>query len=180
MAGSSSDDLGRFVRRIATGLALVGVCGTPVATSLAGKIRAVHPRIDTIEQTMRSADFKVSVPEGFLAGRDLAEDNLRIGHTVIVDSANQVAITRDCWHATAARIAIDLVAIEVACSDKRQRCQRVESRASDVPDLVLPTWRQVLDRRYAPRTTAHVVNTSGCTLEDTASQVEAIVCRSQP
>jgi len=180
MPDSSSHGLGRFARRIATGLALVRVHGSLVATSLARRIRAAHLSIDTIEQAMRNAGLKVSGPEGYLAARDLAGDNLRIGHTVIVNSVNPVATTRDYWHATAARLAIDLGKIEVVCSDKRQHRQRVESRASDVPGLVFPTRRQVLDRSYEPWPTAHLVDTSGRTLEDTLSQVEAIMCPRQP
>ena len=87
MSDSSSQNLGRFVRRIATGVALVGVHGTLLATSLARRMRAVHLRIDTMEQAIWNAGLKVSGPEGYLAARNLAEDNLRIGHTVIVASA---------------------------------------------------------------------------------------------
>lgn len=159
---------------------LPGVGKSTIATSLARRIGAIHLRIDTIEQATRNVGLQVSGPEGYLAARNLAEDNLRIGRTVIVDSVNPIAITRNYWHATAARLAIDLVEVEVVCSDKRQHRQRVESRVSDVRGLVLPTWQQVLDRRYEPWTTAHVVDTSGLTLEETISQVEAIVRKRQP
>ena len=121
--------------------------------------------------------FTVSGPEGYLAARDLAEDNLFIGHTVIVDSVNPVAITRDYWRETAARLTVKLVEIEVVCSDGRQHRQRVESRSTDIPGLVLPTWQQVLDRHYEPWKNAHVVDTAGRTLEDTLSQAEEIVRR---
>ena len=73
---------------------LPGVGKSTIATSLARRIGAVHLRIDTIEQAMRNAGLKVSGPEGYLAARDLAEDNLRIGHSVIVDSVNPIAMTR--------------------------------------------------------------------------------------
>ena len=149
-----------------------------LAKSLAERIGSVHLRIDTIEQAMRNAGFEVSGPEGYLAARDLAEDNLRIGHTVIVDSVNPLEITRAYWRETAARLKVELVEIEVICSDEREHRERVESRVSDIPDLVLPTWQQVLDRRYEPWTTAHVVDTAGRALEDTLAQAEAIVRRS--
>ena len=158
---------------------LPGVGKSALATSLARRIGAVHLRIDTIEQAMRNAGLNVAGPEGYLAARDLAEDNLRFGHTVIVDSVNPVAITRDYWQGTAARLAVELVEIEVICSDERQHRQRVESRITDIPGLVLPTWQQVLDRHYEPWETAHVVDTAGRTLEDTLSQAEAIVRRRQ-
>ena len=149
-----------------------------LAKSLAERIGAVHLRIDTIEQAMRNVGFEVSGPEGYLAARDLAEDNLRIGHTVIVDSVNPLEITRAYWRETAARLKVELVEIEVICSDEHEHRERVESRVSDIPDLVLPTWQQVLDRRYEPWTTAHVVDTAGRALEDTLAQAEAIVRRS--
>ena len=149
-----------------------------LAKSLAERIGAVHLRIDTIEQAMRNVGFEVSGPEGYLAARDLAEDNLRVGHTVIVDSVNPLEITRNYWRETAARLKVELVEIEVICSDEREHRERVESRVSDIPDLVLPTWQQVLDRRYEPWTTAHVVDTAGRALEDTLAQAEAIVRRS--
>ena len=136
------------------GLPAVGK--SALAKSLARRIGAVHLRIDTIEQAMRNTGFNVSGPEGYLAARDLAEDNLRIGHTVIVDSVNPVATTRDYWREAAARLTVQLVEIQLVCSDKRQHRQRVESRITDIPDLVLPTWQQVLDRHYEPWTTAHV------------------------
>ena len=158
------------------GLPAVGK--STLARSLARRIGAVHLRIDAIEQAMRNAGFTVSGPEGYLAARDLAEDELRIGHTVIVDSVNPVAITREYWRETAARLSVKLVEIEVVCSDERQHRRRVESRITDIPGLVLPTWQQVLDRDYEPWTTAHVIDTAGRTLDDTLSQVEAIVHRS--
>ena len=154
---------------------LPGVGKSTLAASLARRVGAVHLRIDTIEQAMRNVGFEVSGPEGYLAARDLAEDNLRIGHTVIVDSVNPLPITRDYWRETAARLTVELVEIEVVCSDRSQHRVRVESRVTEIPGLVLPTWQQVLDRHYEPWTTAHVVDTAGCTLEDTLSQVVAIV-----
>ena len=156
---------------------LPGVGKSALARSLARRIGAVHLRIDTIEQALRNAGLIVSGPEGYLVARDLAADNLRSGHDVIVDSVNPVQITRDYWRETAARLAVELVEIEVVCSDKHQHRRRVESRSTDIPGLVLPTWQQVLDRHYEPWTTAHVVDTAGRTLEDTLSQVEAIVPR---
>ena len=82
---------------------LPGVGKSTLARALARRIGAVHLRIDTIEQALRNAGLDVSGPEGYLAARDLAEDNLRIGHTVIVDSVNPVGTTRDYWRETAAR-----------------------------------------------------------------------------
>ena len=126
---------------------LPGAGKSTLAAALARRIRAVNLRIDTIEQAMRNVGLAVSGPEGYLVARDLAEDNLRLGHMVIVDSVNPLAITRDYWRETAARLTVELVEIEVVCSDRRLHRERVESRVADIPGHVLPTWQQVLDRR---------------------------------
>ena len=153
---------------------LPGAGKSALARSLARRLGGVHLRIDTIEQAMRNAGFTVSGPEGYLAARDLAEDNLRVGRTVIVDSVNPLAITRAYWREAAERRAVELLEIEVVCSDTAQHRRRVESRVTEVPGLVLPTWQQVLDRRYEPWTTAHVIDTAGRTVEESAAQAEAI------
>jgi predicted kinase len=150
---------------------------TTLARSLSRRIGALYLRADTIEQAMRNTGFDVSGPEGYLVARAIAEDNLRSGHSVIVDSVNPVEITRDYWRETAARLVVELVEIEVVCSDTRQHRLRVESRVTEIPGLVHPTWQQVVDRHYEPWTTAQVVDTAGCTIEDALSQVEAIIRR---
>ena len=166
-------------------MVLIALGGLPavgksvLAKALARRIGAVHLRIDTIEQALRNAGREVSGPEGYLVARDLAADNLRSGHTVIVDAVNPLEITRDYWRDTAARLAVELVEIEVVCRDLSQHRQRVESRGTDIPGLALPTWQQVLERCYEPWTSAQVVDTAGRTLRDALSQVEAIVRRVQ-
>ena len=152
---------------------LPGVGKSALAVALAQRIGAVHIRIDTIEQAMRNVGFTVSGPEGYLAARDLARDNLRVGRTVIVDSVNPWEITRNYWRETAARMKVEIVEIEVVCSDRFEHRRRVESRVADIPGHVLPTWRQVLERRYEPWQTAQVIDTAGRRLEDAVWQAEA-------
>lgn len=72
---------------------------------------------------------------------------------------------------------VELVEVEVVCSDEREHRRRVESRITDIPGLVLPNWQQVLDRHYETWKTAHVIDTAGRTLEQTLSQAEAIMPR---
>ena len=159
---------------------LPGVGKSALAKALARRIGAVHLRIDTIEQALRNAGLEVSGPEGYLVARDLAADHLRSGKTVIVDAVNPLETTRDYWRETAARLTLELVEIEVVCSDRCEHRRRVEARITDIPGLLLPTWPQVLDRYYEPWTTAQVVDTAGRTLQDVLSRVEAIVRPGQP
>ena len=73
------------------GLPAVGK--TAIASRLARGMRAVHLRIDSIEQALRNSNVTIAGPEGYMVAYVVAEDNLRLGHTVIADSVNPVEVT---------------------------------------------------------------------------------------
>ena len=132
---------------------------TTIARELARQIGAMHLRIDSIEQALRDSG---AVPEplndaGYRIGYAIAEDNLRIGRTVVADSVNPLACTRDAWVEVATRARVNAVEIEVKCSDLDQHRRRVETRSSDISGLRLPTWEEVLAREYQPWNREHLV-----------------------
>ncbi len=47
--------------------------------------------------------------------------------------------------------------IEVKCSLLSEHRRRVETRATDIPGLKLPTWEEVTGRDYQPWDRAHLV-----------------------
>ena len=128
----------------------------------------MHLRIDSIEQALRDSG---AVPEplndgGYRIGCAIAEDNLRIGRTVVADSVNPLTCTRDTWVEVAKRARVNAVEIEVICSDPNQHRRRVEDRASDISGLRLPTWEEVLSREYQPWNHEHlVIDTADCTVD---------------
>ena len=78
---------------------LPGVGKTAVARELARQIGGVHLRIDSIEQAIRgwaSVDQPLD-DVGYRVAYSIAEDNLRIGRTVVADSVNPLRLTRDAW-----------------------------------------------------------------------------------
>jgi predicted kinase len=83
----------------------------------------------------------------------LAEENLRLGRTVVADSVNPLNITRDAWLSVAA----DAIEIEVICSDPSEHRRRVENRNADIDGLSWPTWQAVLERPYEDWTRPHLV-----------------------
>ena len=137
-----------------------------IARELARQIGAMHLRIDSIEQALRNSGA-VTEPlndVGYCIGYAVAEDNLRIGRTVVADSVNPLACTRDSWVEVAKIARVNAVEIEVKCSDLNQHRRRVEARASDISGFRLPTWEEVLSREYQPWNREHlVIDTADCT-----------------
>jgi predicted kinase len=129
---------------------LPGSGKTTIARALAGKIGAVHIRVDTIEQAIRRCDvLKTEVgPAGYVVAYGVAADNLTLGRTVIADSVNPIRITRDAWLSVAGECGVPALTIEIVCSDKAEHRRRVETRASDVEGLVKPPWSEIVARDY--------------------------------
>lgn len=127
---------------------LPGTGKTTLSRLLAARIGAVHLRVDTIEQALvRSGLARHPVgPAGYVVGYALAEEHLRQGLTVIAESVNPLAVTRDSWRDVGARAGVPVVEVEVICSDPAEHRQRVTSRSVDIPDLPLPDWQQVRRR----------------------------------
>ena len=154
---------------------LPGTGKTTLASAVAEERSATYLRIDTIEQALRSSGVLTGDdvgPAGYLVAYALAESNLRMGHTVVTDSVNPLAITRDAWCRVAATTSSEIVEIEVVCSDITEHRRRVETRSVDVPGLALPSWQDVVARDYEPWGRARIVlDTAGDTIEDTLKEL---------
>jgi predicted kinase len=147
---------------------LPGTGKTAIARELAREIGAMHLRIDSIEQAIRSSAAVSQSPNdaGYRVGYAIAEDNLRIGRTVIADSVNPLRLTRDAWVEVANRAQVSAIEIEVQCSDADEHRRRVETRVTDIPRLRLPTWKEVISREYDRWDREHlVIDTAGRTVE---------------
>lgn len=128
-----------------------------LARLTAQEFRAVWLRIDSIEQAIADAGLGAAGPAGYMAAYALAETNLRLGHTVIADSVNPIAITRSAWQEVAAQAGVGYLDVEVICSNAAEHRRRAEARASEVPGLILPTWAQIEGRNYEPWNSERVV-----------------------
>ena len=142
---------------------------TTIAAGLARAIRAVHVRIDSIEQALRNSHVSMHGPEGYEVAYAVAGDNLILGHTVIADSVNPVEATRSAWRAVAQKASERCIEVEIVCSDRNEHRFRVESRTADIAGHQLPTWQQVCTREYEPWQAAIVIDTAGQDIEDSVS-----------
>ena len=138
---------------------LPGTGKTAVAREFARELGAVYLRIDSIEQAIRASGMldKPIDDAGYRVAYVLAEDNLRMGRTVVADCVNPLQVTRDAWVATAHHVHARAIEVEVVCSNLKQHQQRVESRVSDISGLKLPTWDEVISREYEPWQREHIV-----------------------
>jgi len=166
---------------LATLIILAGLPGTgktTIALELARQLGAVHIRIDSIEQALRASGVVVvSLDDaGYRAGYAVAEDNLRLGHTVIADSVNPLPVTRSAWLDVGHRARVPVREIEVTCSDRQEHRRRVETRTPDIPGLRVPTWAEVVARDYRPWDREHVViDTAHESLEQSVKTLRAVL-----
>jgi predicted kinase len=129
---------------------LPGTGKSTIARSLALEVGAVWLRIDSIEQGIRDAGVVHGSLDdaGYRAAYAVAEDNLRLGLTVVADSVNPWMITRNAWRDAGLRAGVRVVEVEIVCSDVREHRRRVETRSSDIPGLNLPGWDETMSRDY--------------------------------
>ena len=105
--------------------------------------------IDTIEVAIRragldKAETSVAAYEVALA---LADEHLRLRHSVIVDAVNPVEAPRSAWRNLAAKHRVSLKIIECVCSDETMHRQRIEGRVRSIAGTHELTWTNLLQRR---------------------------------
>jgi len=157
---------------------LPGVGKTAIAAELARLIGALHLRIDSIEQAIRAFwEAGRSLDDvGYRVAYAVAEDNLRIGRTVIADSVNPLRLTREAWAVVAKRLRVRAIEIEVMCSDVNEHRRRVETRTTDIPGFKLPTWEEVVGRQYHLWDREHlVIDTAARTIEQNVDAIRQVL-----
>jgi len=127
---------------------IAGARKTTLARHVARTRKALHLRIDTIEQALRDTGATLDRPEGYMVGCRVAADNLRLGCDVVADSVNPLNITRSAWREVAISAEVRSIEIEVTCSDVDEHRARVESRLGDIPGQPSLTWNDVQTRVY--------------------------------
>ena len=157
---------------------LPGVGKTTIAQQVAHACGATYLRIDTIEQSIRSAHVlaKDVGPAGYLVAYEMAETNLRLGPIVVADCVNPLLITRQAWTSVAAAALCPILQIEITCSDQNMHRERIETRSIDIEGLMPPTWADVLDREYEPWPDASLrIDTAIISASDATSMIVSAI-----
>jgi predicted kinase len=87
---------------------------------------------------------------GYVVGYALAGDHLPQGLSVVADSVNPVAATRDAWRDVAVAAEATHLDVEVVCSDPAEHERRATTRVGDIPGHTVPTWTEILGHYYEP------------------------------
>lgn len=149
---------------------------TELSKFLASSLGAVHIRIDTIEQALKDCGFTNLYDEGYKVAFALALNNLKNGVSVVADSTNPVAESREAWIDVAREASSPYTEIEIICSNKTEHQTRVETRKTDIPNLILPSWESVTSREYHPWKSASVVlDTAGKTPEQSKQELQELL-----
>ena len=110
--------------------------------------RAVYLRIDTIEQGLLDLCHTEVQGEGYELSYRIANDNLKLGNSVVSDSCNTIDLTRKAWENLASLNGCRYINIEVVCSDKIEHQRRLKERVNEIENLKVLSWEDVVRREY--------------------------------
>ncbi|MCA0144761.1 AAA family ATPase [Blastococcus sp. LR1] len=135
-------------------LVISGLPGTgksTVARAFAARSDCVHVSVDPIEDALLRAGLPRSWETGvaaYEAARAVAELNLGLGRSVVVDAVNDSASARDTWRtATGAGSGPEFVLL--ALDDEAEHRRRLAGRRRDLTHVPEPGWGEVTARAAA-------------------------------
>lgn len=151
---------------------LPGSGKSTLAQELSKATGFMYLRIDTVELALRDlCKFKVE-GEGYRLSYRIAQDNLKLGLSVIADSCNPIELTRSEWIEVAIESKASFANIEIVCSDASEHRKRVENRKPTIAGLKLPSWKDVENREYHPWSEKRlVIDTEGKTVSESVQQL---------
>lgn len=134
---------------------LPGTGKSAVAAELAARSESVYLSIDPIEDALLGAGLPRSWETGvaaYEAARRVAEQNLALGRSVVVDAVNDSEPARGTWRAASATAGTDLAFVLLTLDDEVEHRRRLESRLRDLVHVPEPSWDEVTARAatYAP------------------------------
>ena len=138
--------------RSQTLIVLSGLPGSGKSTVAEGLSRTISIplfSIDPIEAAMWRGGL--SKDQTGIAAYDvaiaLADEHLRLGHSVIVDAVNPIEAPRAAWRSLAAKYRAEMKIIECVCADEAVHRQRIEARVRNIAGMPEVTWDRVQRRR---------------------------------
>jgi predicted kinase len=137
-------------------LKVIVVCGLPgsgkstTAEGVSKKLGYPTFSVDPIESAVIKSGIKRSFETGlaaYLVAQTLADEQLRLSHSVIIDAVNAVPEGKQMWRDLAKKYNAKLVLVECHASDEKVHKQRVEARVRNIQGIPEVTWSDVGKRK---------------------------------
>ncbi len=129
---------------------LPGVGKTSIAEIVAARTRSIHLSIDAVEESILAC----GLPSGWQVGvaadeaaRAMVEQNLRLGHDVVVDAVNDSEPARQTWRTAASRTGAHIEFAYLVISDVQEHERRLSGRDRGLAYVGEPSWSDVQRRR---------------------------------
>ncbi|MBP8006216.1 MAG: AAA family ATPase [Acinetobacter sp.] len=157
---------------------LPGTGKTTLCQTLIRNKGFTYVRIDEIEfaiQQYNNSSEKIGAI-GYEIAFSIALSNLKLGNTVVADNVNPVKESRLKWKEIAQKANVQIIDIEIICSDKAEHKKRIESRLSDIENFKLPDWASVQMHDYQLRTDKRlIIDTAKCTPQNAIIEIETYI-----
>jgi len=129
---------------------LPGVGKTSLAEISVARLGSVRPSIDAVEESIPA----FGLPSGWQTGvaayeatRAMAELNLLLGRSVVVDAVNDSEEARQTWRSAASRTGAHIDFVHLVIPDVREHRRRLRGRDRGLAFVGEPTWLDVVRRR---------------------------------
>lgn len=173
-------------RRVQEGLRLIVVAGLPgtgkttLAEHIVHSVGATVVSLAWVLGALRSTGTVDAARSPELAYELLsrvAEHQLRVGGSVVLDSMAGSTMIRERWRRLANDCGARLVIIECVCSDATLHRRRVEARRGEIPDWPDPDWSHVeqMRSRYQPWHEERLVIDAADSIDENVKRVDSYV-----
>lgn len=161
---------------------LPGTGKSTVASAVARRARAVHLSVDETEDALLGSGLPAGWTTGvaaYEAVRAAAEQNLGLGHRVVVDAVNDSEAARATWRRAAERSGTPLLCILLVPPPAGMHRDRLAGRTRPLVHVPEPTWAEVMTRAqtYEPWQGDHVEVDSGQPLDHVVDRVVDLMAR---
>lgn len=134
---------------------LPGVGKSTLAEKIAIELMIPIFSIDPIESAIIKAGIAKSFETGYaayLVAEKLAEEQIKLGNSVVIDAANVEKEGQQIWLTCAKRLEMPLIVINCVFKDESKHRSRLEARVRNLHGFDEVTWEQVVERRkvHAP------------------------------
>jgi predicted kinase len=131
---------------------LPGSGKSTLAEAAAKKLKLPIFSVDPIEASIIKADIPKSFETGhaaYLVAATLAEEQFKLGSSVIIDAVNAEEEAKNMWRDLAKKCRGSLVIIECFTSDIELHKKRIEARVRNLHGIPEITWERVQNRKAA-------------------------------